>query len=213
MMARMTLTLDAVDVADDAQSWAATGFAVDGGGVCRVGGVDLRLLGGTAGTGLVGWALGGLPADIADVDGIPTTRSAGRTGGSAPGHPNGSVGIDHVVVFSPHLTRTVAALSDLGAAPRRQRDAQLGGNPIRQVFVRFGEVIVEVVGAPDAEGGGPSTLWGVTFTVADIDATAAFLGGRTSSVKDAVQPGRRITTLRHRDCGMSVRVAFLSAGR
>jgi hypothetical protein len=41
-------------------------------------------------------------------------------------------------------------------------------------------------------------------------ATAAFFGDRTTPVKDAVQPGRRITTLRHRDLGMSVRTAMIS---
>ena len=82
--------------------------------------------------------------------------------------------------------------------PRRERDAELGGRPIRQIFFRFGEVIIEVVGSPDTAGEGPSTLWGITYVVADIDVTAAFFGDRATPVKDAVQPGRRITTLRHR---------------
>jgi hypothetical protein len=72
-------------------------------------------------------------------------------------------------------------------------------------------VIVEVVGSPGAAGDGPSTLWGVTYVVADIDATAAFFGDDTTRVKDAVQPGRRITTLRHETYGMSVRTAMISA--
>ena len=71
-------------------------------------------------------------------------------------------------------------------------------------------MILEVVGSPDSASDGPSTLWGVTFTVADIDATAAFFGDRTSPVKDAVQPGRRITTLDNRALGMSVRTAMIS---
>ena len=50
----------------------------------------------------------------------------------------------------------------------------------------------------------------VARIVADIDATAAFFGDRTAPVKDAVQPGRRITTLRHRDLGMSVHTAVIS---
>lgn len=74
-------------------------------------------------------------------------------------------------------------------------------------------MIVEVVGAPGTAGDGPSTLWGITYVVADIDATAAFFGERTGPVKDAVQPGRRITTLRHHDLGISVRTAFISARR
>lgn len=89
----------------------------------------------------------------------------------------------------------------------------MGGRPIRQIFFRLGDVIVEVVGSPDVAGDGPSTLWGITYVVDDIDATAAFFGDRTLPVKDAVQPGRRITTLRHGDLGLSVRTAMISARR
>ena len=125
-------------------------------------------------------------------------------------HPNGVTAIDHVVLLSPDLARTVASLADPGVQPRRERDGQLGGRPIRQIFFRFGEVIVEVVGSPVAAGEGPSTLWGITYVVADIDATATFFGERTTPVKEAVQPGRRITTLRHGQFGMSVRTAMIS---
>ena len=80
-----------------------------------------------------------------------------------------------------------------------------------QLFFRFGEVIVEVVGSPERTGEGPSTLWGITYVVADIDVTEAFFGDRTTPVKDAVQPRRRITTLRHHELELSVRTAMISA--
>ena len=147
---------------------------------------------------------------IHDLDGVPTTRSDAAPAVPAT-HPNGVIAIDHVVLLSPDLDRTVESLAAIGVAPRRERDGELGGRPIRQIFFRFGEVIVEVVGSPDAAGEGPSTLWGMTYVVADIDATAAFFGDRTAPVKDAVQPGRRITTLRHHEFGMSVRTALISA--
>jgi hypothetical protein len=115
------------------------------------------------------------------------------------------------VLLSPDLNRTVESLAAVGVAPRRERDGELGGQPIRQIFFRFGEVIVEVVGSPGTAGEGPATLWGITYVVADIDATAAFFGDRTTPVKDAVQPGRRITTLHHHELGMSVRSAMISA--
>jgi hypothetical protein len=126
-------------------------------------------------------------------------------------HANGVTAIDHVVVMSPDLGRTVRALADIGLQPRRERDAELGGRAIRQIFYRMGEVIVEVVGSPDVTADGPSTLWGITYVVTDIEATAAYFGAHTTPIKDAVQPGRRITTLRHQDFGMSVRSAFISA--
>ena len=145
-----------------------------------------------------------------DLDGISTTRSDAVTSMPAE-HANGVTAIDHIVLLSPDLGRTVEALAAIGVEPRRERDGQLGGRPIRQIFVRFGEVIVEVVGSPDTASEGPATLWGITYIVADIDVTATFFGDRTAPVKDAVQPGRRITTLRHHDLGISVRSAMISA--
>lgn len=224
----MTVSVDEFLVADPADAWTRAGFSVDSGGnadaACRVGGVRIRLVGrdrGAApaatsdeGTGIVGWSLRGLPPDgsVDDLDGVPTTSSDAHPAEPAT-HANGVTAIDHVVLLSPDLGRTVASLATLGVEPRRERDGELGGRPIRQIFFRLGEVIVEVVGSPQTTGAGPSSLWGITYVVADIDATAAYFGVRTSPVKDAVQRGRRITTLRHHDLGLSVRTAMISARR
>jgi len=224
----MTVTVDEFEVADPAEAWTRAGFSVDPGvvdpgvadpgagtaAVCRVGGVRIRLVGRDRGAGIVGWSLRGLPSDgsIHDLDGIPTSGSD-RIAPMPARHANGVTAIDHVVLLSPDLGRTVDSLAAVGLEPRRERDGELGGRPIRQIFFRFGEVIVEVVGSPDAAGSGPSTLWGITYVVADINATATFFGDRTAPVRDAVQPGRRITTLRHHEFGMSVRTAMISARR
>lgn len=209
-------------VADTPAAWRSAGFSVDPDGVCRVGGVRIRLVGRGSGLGLVAWTLrgdhdgthegtdDGAVDGAVDLDGVPTRWT--DQAAPAPGlHPNGVTRIDHVVLLSPDVDRTLAALAAIGVAPRRERIGELGGRPVRQVFLRLGEVIVEVVGSPSDSSGGPSSLWGITHTVADIDATAAFLGARTSPVKAAVQPGRRITTLRHRDFDLSVRTALISA--
>jgi hypothetical protein len=208
----MTITVDEFEVADPADAWMRAGFSVESDAVCRIGGVRIRLVGRGRGNGIVGWSLRGLPSDgsLHDLDGIPTTRSDAVAAAPAE-HANGVTAIDHVVLLSPDLNRTVESLATVGVEPRRERDGQLGGRPIRQIFFRFGEVIVEVVGSPEPAGEGPSTLWGITYVVADIDATASFFGDRTAPVKDAVQPGRRITTLRHHELGMSVRTAMISA--
>ena len=213
----MTVTVDEFDVADPADSWTRAGFSVDPGvdtaAICRIGGVRIRLVGRGRGTGIVGWSLRGLPdGSLHDLDGVPTTRSGAVT--ATPGtHANGVTAIDHVVLLSPDLGRTVESLAAVGVDPRRERDGELSGQPIRQIFYRLGEVIIEVVGSPETASEGPSTLWGITYVVADIDATASFFGDRTTPVKDAVQPGRRITTLRHREFGMSVRTAMITARR
>ncbi|WP_328360589.1 VOC family protein [Mycobacterium sp. NBC_00419] len=207
----MAVSVDELLVADPADAWRAAGFEVDADGVCRVGGVRIRLVGRDRGAGIVGWSLRGVDR-TGDLDGIPTTAS--DTAPAVAGtHPNGVTGIDHVVLLSPNLARTVESLATIGVLPRRERDAEMGGRPMRQIFFRLGEVIVEVVGSPDTAGEGPSSLWGITYVVDDIDATAEFFGDKTLPVKDAVQPGRRITTLRHADLGISVRSAMISARR
>jgi hypothetical protein len=207
----VSVTIAELLVADPAEAWRGAGFHVDPDGVSPVGSVRLRLVGREHGTGIVGWSLRGAADGSVDgsVDGIATTPPSSEPPEPRT-HPNGVTHIDHVVVLTPDLSRTVGALEAIGLDVRRERDGELGGRPMRQVFFRMGEVVLEVVGAPDERGEGPASLWGVTFTVADIDATAALLGERTSPVKDAVQPGRRITTLRHRDLGLSVRTALIS---
>ncbi|MGE2721577.1 glyoxalase [Mycolicibacterium celeriflavum] len=211
-MPPVAVTVDEIVVADPADAWTRAGFTVDTDDTCRVGAVRIRMVGSDGGTGIVGWSLRGLDsgAALSELDGIPTTASDAAPATPAI-HANGVTAIDHVVVLSPDLDRTVQAFTAIGVAPRRERDGELGGRSIRQVFFRFGEVIVEVVGSPGTTSEEPSTLWGITYVVADIEATAAYFGDRTAPVKDAVQPGRRITTLRHQEFGMSVRTAMISA--
>ena len=208
----ITITVDEIEVADPSEAWTRAGFSLGSDAVCRIGGVRIRLAGSDHGTGILGWTLRGLPSGdtVLDLDGIPTTRSDAVVAAPAE-HANGVTAIDHIVMLSPDLGRTVDSLTTIGVAPRRERDGHLGGRPIRQLFFRFGEVIIEVVGSPETATEGPATLWGITYVVADIDATAAYFGDRTTPVKAAVQPGRRITTLRHHALGMSVRSAMISA--
>ena len=210
----MTVGIEELEIADPADAWRQAGFSVDSDAVCRVGGVRIRLVGRARGAGIVGWSLRGLPSNgsVGDLDGIPTTTSSALAAAPAA-HANGVTAIDHIVLLSPDLGRTVESLVSIGVHPRRERDAELGGRPVRQIFFRLGEVIVEVVGSPETVSEGPSTLWGITYVAADIDATASFFGDRTTPVKEAVQPGRRITTLRHDELGISVRSAVISARR
>jgi hypothetical protein len=207
----VTVGVEELEIADPADAWQRAGFSVHSDAVCRVGGVRIRLVGRDRGAGIVGWSLSGLPSNgsIGDLDGIPTTTSE-AVAAQPVVHANGVTEIDHIVLLSPDLSRTVEALAAIGVQPRRERDAELGGRPIRQIFFRLGEVILEVIGSPRTAEQTPSTLWGITYVVADIDATASFFGDRSTPVKDAVQPGRRITTLRHEDLGMSVRTAMIS---
>ena len=210
----MTVGIEELEIADPADAWRQAGFSVDSDAVCRVGGVRIRLVGRARGAGIVGWSLRGLPSNgsVGDLDGIPTTTSSALAAAPAA-HANGVTAIDHIVLLSPDLSRTVESLVSISAHPRRERDAELGGRPIRQIFFRLGETILEVVGSPETADEGPSTLWGITYVAPDIDAATSFFGDRTTPVKEAVQPGRRITTLRHDELGISVRSAVISARR
>lgn len=195
------ITIDELRVGDRPDAWRAIGFTVDG-DACHVGTVRIRL--GSGGTGITGWTLRDIPADVTEVDGVRTASSATPPG--EPGaHANGVTRIDHLVFMTPDLPRTAAAVVALGLDVRRERDA----GPFQQVFFRLGEVILELVGPMDG-GPGPASLWGITFAVDDLDATAASLGDRTGRVKDAVQPGRRITTLRGKELGINPAIAFMS---
>src|SRR5689334_5115496 len=119
----MTLRIDTLDVADPPSAWAEAGFTVGAAATCRVGSVGIELLGRERGFGIVGWSLSGLPPGTGDdVDGIPTAKSDANAVDPVA-HRNGVTAIDHVVLMSPDLNRTVRALGDVGAHPRRERDA------------------------------------------------------------------------------------------
>lgn len=195
------VTIDELHVGDSPDAWRSAGFDVDD-DCCRVGSVCIRL--GGEGTGITSWTLREVPRGLTDVDGVATAGSATPPGAPAT-HANGVTRIDHLVFMTPDLPRTTAAVVALGLDVRRERDA----GAFQQVFFRLGEVILEVVG-PVEGGPGPASLWGITFTVTDLDATAEFLGERVGRVKDAVQPGRRITTLRGKEIGISPAIAFMS---
>ena len=189
-------------VADDAAAWSALGFAAADGGIA-LGAVRVRLAGRAAGDGIAGWALTGLAST--DLDGLATTASD-EPPSAAPGeHPNGATSIDHVVVLTPSLDRTAGAFERAGLHLRRVREA----GEVRQGFFRAGEVIVEVVERADLEDGEPARFWGLVVVVADVDACAELLGERLGEVRDAVQPGRRITTVR-RSAGLALPVALMS---
>jgi hypothetical protein len=211
-VARAAPTIDELMIADDADAWRSAGFAVDDCSTSRIGAVRVRLDGrGEGGKGIRSWAVNGVDGDR-EVDGLATT--AGTGGPASPGrHPNGSLLIDHVVVATPDMDRTVAALGGLGLEPRRERRAGTYGTPMRQVFFRMGEVILEVIGPEEPQGDRPARFFGIAVTVDDLDATKELLGERLGQPKDAVQPGRRIATLRHKELGLTTAVAFMSAGQ
>jgi Glyoxalase/Bleomycin resistance protein/Dioxygenase superfamily len=189
-------TLEALEIADEPADWHRLGFEVEGES-CQVSSVRLRLVGKGPRRGIVGWTLG---------EGEP--RRVAAT------HPNGAVAIDHVVMLSPDLDRTVDELRADGFDLRRIREGETPGGSMRQAFFRLGEPILEVVQAPEgtsvaADRDGPARLWGLAFAVEDMERSAGALGELLGRPRDAVQPGRTIATVRP-EAGLGPAVAFMT---
>ena len=192
-------SIDELEIADDPAAWSAAGFHVED-GECRVSRMTLRLTGTGPRRGIVGWTLDDAAA-----------------GPAAGPHPNGAVRIDHVVMLAPDLDRTVAELESQGFDLRRTREGTTPGGSTRQAFFRAGEPILEVVLAPEGSSvardpDGPARLWGLAFGVDDLERTARSLGDLLGTPRDALQPGRRIATLRG-EAGLGPAIAFMSPGR
>jgi hypothetical protein len=182
-------------------------------GVCDVGSVRLRFAGRGERRGIVQWSL--REAASLELDGLPTVASE-REPAAGGAHPNGVMSIDHLVAMTPDLDRTAGVLRAGGFDFRRLREGPTPGGSERQAFFRMGEVILEVVEAPAgtklaAVRHGPARLWGISFLVPDLEAAAAVLGDRLGIPHAAVQPGRRIATLR-REAGLGPAVAFITPG-
>ncbi|HEX3734478.1 MAG TPA: hypothetical protein VHU86_04915 [Solirubrobacterales bacterium] len=206
----MTPTVDELTVADAPAAWSALGFALDG-DTCVVGDLRIRLAGADAGKGLVGWSLRGVEGT--ELDGLPTKSSDRQPPAESPAHPNGVAALDHVVAFTPALDRTVRVLQGAGLDLRRIREEPTPAGAPRQAFFRLGATILEAVQQPaeaiEGDGDGPAFFWGLAFVAPDLDATVAGLGDHVSETRPAVQPGRRIATLR-RSAGPSVPIALMT---
>lgn len=203
-------TIDELVIADEPGAWRELGFAVDG-DAADVGSVRLRLVGRGERRGIVRWYV--RDARSLELDGLETYASERPLVAGAE-HPNGVVSIDHVVVLTPDLDRTAEVLRGAGFDFRRMREGATPGGSVRQAFFRMGEVILELVLAPEGtsaarDPNGPARLWGISFLVADMERTAEVLGERLGAPRDAVQPGRRIATLRP-EAGVGPAVAFMT---
>jgi len=216
----MAPTIDELTIADLPEDWRDAGFEVDGDSFA-VGSVVVRLAGPDAGRGIVGCTMRDVAGEGADgvaasgMDGLPVTLSDSPPRDTVEQvHPNRVQTLDHLVVFSPSLERTVPALEQAGLDLRRIREEPTPGGAPRQAFFRLAEVILEVVEVPpgsreERNPDAPSRFWGLAFGVDDLDRCAAYLGERLGEARDAVQPGRRIATLR-RAAGLSPGIAFMT---
>ncbi|MEO0491850.1 MAG: glyoxalase [Actinomycetota bacterium] len=196
--------LTTVIVGDEPTAWAAAGFTVRDNRV-RIGSTTI-VCDPLADPGIAAIAVEGLHdrvdgLPVADLDHAPSEPAE---------HHNRVTGFDHLVVMSPAIDRTADALIDAGLERRRTRRFEIGGETRRQDFFWLGDVILELVGVDGAVGDGDASLWGLALECDDLDLAASRLGMALGSVTDAVQPGRRIATVRTRDLAISVPIALMS---
>lgn len=171
----------------------------DGGG--DTGGFD------TGGWGIRAWAISGIDPSITDIDGL-VTEVVDPSVPTMTEHPNGAIELDHVVVTTSSLDRTCGAIAEATGAPLK-RVREVGA--MRQGFHRVGSggLIVEVVERPEITADHAS-FWGVVINVSDLDAAVDLIGpDRIGTPNDAVQPGRRIATVRAA-AGLGVPVALMT---
>ena len=196
-------------VAGDVDTWRSLGLTVTAEGLIPLVGASIRIVAATADreTGIVGWALSGVE-DVAEIDGLVTEVVAPMPPIYAQ-HALRASGLDHVVVSTADLERTSEAIA-LATNCDLKRIREVG--TMRQGFHRIGRggLIVELVERPGLPAG-PASFWGLVVIVDDIDAACELIGAeRISPPKDAVQPGRRIATIRA-DVGLGLPVALMTS--
>lgn len=203
--------VERIVVGGDPETWASLGLTLAHDGSVPFLHTSLRI-DPDAPVGSMSWELSGVDDSLVrdgrvDVDGLPTVVVPAGTPMIAE-HRNGAVELDHVVVLTSSLERTCAAV-DLATGAPLKRVREVGS--MRQGFHRVGRggLIVEVVERPEVTDD-HATFWGVVVNVVDLDAAVDVIGpDRVGRPKDAVQPGRRIATVRS-EAGLGLPVALMS---
>ena len=218
-----TARVEWLTIAGDLDAWRSLGLSATDDGLIPLFGTALRIVSPDAASamaggpgvspedvqaGIVGWALSGIDATTTSIAGLATT-AVEQMAPIFAAHVLGARSIDHVVVMTGELEETTGAIA-LATGCELKRIREVG--KIRQGFHRIGRggLIVEVVQHEDDKRS-VAEFWGLVIIVEDLDVACAQLGpDRVGEPKDAVQPGRRIATIRS-SVGLGTAVALMSA--
>jgi hypothetical protein len=210
-MATGTARVEWLTIAGDIDTWRSLGLSATDDGLIPLFGTALRIVSPEAEdvqSGIDGWALSGIDDTTTSVAGL-TTTVVEQLAPIFATHSLGARSIDHVVVMTGDLESTTGDIA-LATGCELKRIREVG--KIRQGFHRIGRggLIVEVVQHED-DNRTAAEFWGLVIIVEDLDEACAQLGAdRVGEPKDAVQPGRRIATIRS-SVGLGTAVALMSA--
>lgn len=182
------------------EPWRRLGLHLDSENSCRIGQVNL-LVDVHSPSGSLTWAF---DRPLAAINGIRSEIARRPSAFISSDYSS----VDHVVVMTDSLERTSSELFEI--ARLDQRRVREVGDGVRQAFHRSGEVIIEVVQTRSTVG---SSLWGFVLVADEFDDVVTKLGEAVlAAPKPAVQPGRRIATVRGA-VGLGVNVALMSPGQ
>ena len=202
-------------IGGEAEAWSSVGFDVmelaSGESVSQIGSVQL-LFDPTGERGISGAAVYGMSGAIDSLkfDMGPNLTSSSIDAYPRSVHPNGVTQIDHLVVTTADCDRTTRAFESSGIHPRRVRTFGNDQAKMRQTFFWLGDVILELVGPDQSEANSHAMFWGLALISDNLQATADYLGEKCTQVKPAVQPGRKITTIKTREIGITTSLAVMS---
>jgi hypothetical protein len=217
--------LSLLHIADDPITWRSMGFALINNNEVHLNGVIIKLLGKSARTrkyGMESWGFtvpsnSVIPTNLLGIPTTTTTTAPNKTPPSTqqPHHPNSAFAIDHVVLYvKDEITLKQQFASLPGFDIRGERI--LGSPPsntsttMKQIFFRpgGGTIIECLVGLPDVEN---NELWGLTIAVQNIEPAKQILGNENASnIRDAIQKGRKILTIRHEKLNSLTNIALMT---
>ena len=196
-------TIAELHVGDDPSAWERLGFCINE-NRSLIGRTEVVFSDGPK--GIHSWVLrNSMPSQFGP---IPTTFTENPVPNPSIAHPNGSIGFHHVVLMVPEFDIGKTALSNAGVHVEQGRPFGSTEKAMLRSAPKMGDIELELIGPESEDRSRHWQLWGLVVAVSDIDATSELLGDLLGQVKPAVQPHRRIATLK-KEAELGVAVAFL----
>ncbi len=205
-----------VTLNENPESWELLGFTLSHGKAGEssfmLGQVKFVFTSGSGPKGISSVKASGIsePIDSLPFKEISNNEAGNMTFQGRSSHRNAITKIDHLVVTTADCDRTTSAFESAGIPSRRVRTFGNQENLTRQTFFWLGDVILELVGPDSSSGSDQPAFWGLALVSENITETLSVFGDLCTPLKQAVQAGRSITTVKTRDIGISVPIAVMT---